>query len=90
MRDAVAKLAQQGSKLLSPLTQVGSKWVASVDNPKLAVQATVEEFGFKRIISGPTREAVHLKVQDLVERGAVLVQEAELNEGVWTAVCEKT
>lgn len=90
VQEAVKKLAQQGSKLLSPLTQVGSKWVASVDNPKLAVQATVEDFGFKRIVSGPTREAVHLKVQDLIERGAVLVQEAELHDGVWTAVCEKT
>jgi len=47
-------------------------------------------FGFKRIVSGPTREAVQLKVQDLIERGAVLVQEAELHDGVWTAVCEKT
>jgi len=90
VQEAVKKLAQQGSKLLSPLTQVGSKWVASVDNPKLAVQATVEDFGFKRIVSGPTREAVQLKVQDLIERGAVLVQEAELHDGVWTAVCEKT
>jgi hypothetical protein len=26
----------------------------------------------------------------LVERGAVLVQDAELADGVWTAVCEKT
>jgi hypothetical protein len=90
VQDAVKALAAQGCKLLSPLTQVGSKWVASVDNPKLAVRATVEEFGFKRIVSGPTREAVQLKVQDLLERGAVLVQEAELAEGIWTAVCEKT
>ena len=90
VQTAVQQLAHQGCKLLSPLTQVGSKWVASVDNPKLAVQATVEEFGFKRVVSGPTLEAVQLKVQDLVERGAVLVQEAELADGVWTAVCEKT
>ena len=90
VQEAIKKLAQKGSKLLSPLTQVGSKWVASVDNPKLAVQATVEEFGFKRVVSGPTLEAVQLKLQDLLERGAVLVQEAELADGVWTAVCEKT
>lgn len=90
VQEAVRQLAQQGSRLLSPLSQVGSKWVASVDNPKLAVQATVEEFGFKRIVSGPTKEAVELKVQDLIERGAVLVQAAELHDGVWTAVCEKT
>jgi class 3 adenylate cyclase len=90
VQEAVMKLAENGCKLLSPLTQVGSKWVASVDNPKLAVKATVEEFGFKSVVSGPTIEAVQLKVQDLLERGAVLVQEAELADGVWTAICEKT
>jgi class 3 adenylate cyclase len=90
VQEAIKKLAAQGGKLLSPLTQVGSKWVASVDNPKLAVKATVEEFGFKHVVSGPTLEAVQLKLQDLLERGAVLVQEAELADGVWTAICEKT
>ena len=89
VRGLVGKLEAQGHRLLSAVVQVGSKWLASIDNPKLAVPATVEEFGFKRLVSAPTREAVDLKVRDLIERGAVLVQEAELNEGVWTAVCEK-
>jgi hypothetical protein len=90
VQEAVKKLSEQGCKLLSPLTQVGSKWVASVDNPKLAVKATVEQYGFKHVVSAPTIEAVQLKVQDLIERGAVLVQAAELNDGLWTAICEKT
>lgn len=90
LQEALDKLGRQGSRLLSPPTQVGSKWLASVDNPKLAVQAEVQELGFKRVVTGPTLEAVRLKVQDLLERGAVLVQDAELADGVWTAVCEKT
>jgi len=90
MQDAVHKLAGEGCQLLSPVAQVGSKWVASVGNPRLTVQAKVETFGFKRVITGPTVEAVRLKLQDLLERGAVLVQDAELADGVWTAVCEKT
>jgi class 3 adenylate cyclase len=90
VKQAVEKLARQGCKLISPATQVGSKWVASVDNPRLAVQAEVRELGFKRVITGPTLEAVRLKLQDLIDRGAVLVQDAELADGVWTAVCEKT
>jgi hypothetical protein len=90
MQDAVQKLAGEGCQLLSPMAQVGSKWVASVGNPRLTVQAKVETFGFKRVITGPTVEAVRLKLQDLLERGAVLVQDAELADGVWTAVCEKT
>jgi class 3 adenylate cyclase len=90
VQDAVHKLAGEGCKLLSPMAQVGSKWVASVGNPRLTVQAKVETFGFKRVITGPTVEAVRLKLQDLLERGATLVQDAELADGVWTAVCEKT
>ena len=90
VHEAVKKLAEQGCKLISTVAQVGSKWVASVDNPKLAVPAHVKELGFKRVVTGPTREAVQLKVQDLIERGAVLVRDAELDDGVWTAVCEKT
>lgn len=90
VKEAVEALRLRGCKLLSPVAQVGSKWIASVDNPKLANPATVQEMGFKRFISGPSREAVMAKVQDLLDRGAVLVQGAELNDGVWTAVCEKS
>jgi len=90
VQDAVKKLAAEGCQLLSPMAQVGSKWVASVGNPTITVQAKVETFGFKRVITGPTIEAVPLKLQDLLERGATLVQDAELADGVWTAVCEKT
>jgi class 3 adenylate cyclase len=86
--EAVQKLAAKGSKLIAPLSQVGRKWLASVSNPKLAVEATVEELGFKRVITGPTKEAVQLKLQDLVERGSTVVQAPELADGVWTAVCE--
>ena len=90
MQDAVHKLAGEGCQLLSPMAQVGCKWVASVGNPRLTVQAKVETLGYKRVITGPTVEAVRLKLQDLLERGAVLVQDAELADGIWTAVCEKT
>ena len=88
VRDAAQKLIAGGGKLIAPLSQMGRKWLASVSNPKLDVEARVEEMGFKRVITGPTREAVQLKVQDLVERGSTLVQEPELADGVWTAVCE--
>jgi hypothetical protein len=89
VREAVLGLEARGHKIVSPVVQVGSKWLASVDNPKLAVEAKVEEFGFTRVITGPTREAVQLKLEDLIERGARLVQAPELADGVWTAVCER-
>jgi class 3 adenylate cyclase len=90
VQEAVEAMRLQGCRLISPVAQVGSKWLASVENPRLANPATVQEMGFKRFISGPTRESVMAKVQDLLERGAVLIQDAELADGVWTAVCEKT
>jgi class 3 adenylate cyclase len=90
VQEAVEAMRLRGCKLISPVTQVGSKWLAGVDNPKLASPATVQEMGFKRFISGPTRESVMARVQDLLERGAVLVRDAECADGVWTAVCEKT
>jgi hypothetical protein len=62
--------------------------MASVSNPATAVEARVKALGFKHLITGETREAVELKLRDLVERGARLVQEPELADGVWTAVCE--
>jgi class 3 adenylate cyclase len=89
VRELLGKLAAEGHKLLSPVVQVGSKWLASVSNPKLAVEARVEEFGFKRVVTGPTREAVQLKVQDLIEHGSTVVQPPELADGMWTAVCER-
>ena len=91
VEQAVDGLARKGCELISPISQVGSTWLASCANPRLAVSATVEAFGLKRVVTGPTREAVEAKVQELLGLGARLVQEVELNDdGVWTAVCEST
>jgi len=89
VREAVDKFAQQGGKVIAEVSKVGAKWLASVANPR-ASGASVQEFGFTRLVSAPTREAVDVKVRELLEMGATLVQEAELADGVWTAVCEKT
>lgn len=89
VREAVNKFAQQGGKVIAEVSKVGAKWLASVANPR-AAGASVEEFGFTRIVSAPTREAVDVKVRELLEMGGTLVREAELADGVWTAVCEKT
>jgi len=89
VNEAVQKLAAKGCKLIAPVSQVGRKWLASVDNPRLAVEARVEALGFKHIITGPTRESVEVKLQDLVARGSTLVQPPELADGVWTAICEQ-
>lgn len=89
VRDVLRQLEAEGNKLLSPVVQVGSKWLASVSNPKLTEEAKVEELGFKRIVTGPTKESVQVKLQDLVDRGSIVVQPPELTDGLWTAVCER-
>jgi class 3 adenylate cyclase len=89
VRELVRQLDAEGSKLLSPVVQIGSKWLASVSNPKLKEEAKVEELGFKRIVTGPTKESVQVKLQDLVDRGSTVVQPPELTDGLWTAVCER-
>jgi hypothetical protein len=89
VEEALGRLAKSGAEVISHITQVGDKWMASCTNPKVNVAACkVEVAGLMRIITGPTREAVDEKVRDLVQFGAVLVSDIELNDGVWTAVCD--
>jgi class 3 adenylate cyclase len=83
------RLAGQGARLLSPPALVGARWIATCENRRHAVRANVEQLGLKSMISGPTREVVVAKVQELVQFGARVVQEPECLDGVWTAVCEK-
>jgi class 3 adenylate cyclase len=89
VNEAVQKLVQKGGKLLGAAARVGGKWMASVTSPAAAIEARVEELGFTRMVTGPTRESVELAIRDLVDRGARLVQPPEHADGQWTAVCEK-
>ncbi len=89
VEEALERLAKGGAEVISHITRVGDRWMASCTNPKVNVAACkVEVAGLMRIITGPTREAVDEKVRDLVQFGAVLVSDIELNDGVWTAVCD--
>jgi class 3 adenylate cyclase len=90
VHEALERLVKEGRRATGPVTQIGSKWYASVDNPRLAAKATVEALGFTRIVTGPSREAVEEKVREELEYGARLVEGIQLADGVWTAVCEKT
>lgn len=78
-----------GAKVLSPISQVAGKWVAACENLQSAGRACkVEVLGYTRIVTGPTREDVAAKVDELVEAGATLLRNIECASGVWTAVCE--
>jgi hypothetical protein len=85
---ALEDLAQKGSKVLSPISKVGTKWIATCDLPPPVDQCKVEELGFMRIVTGPTQEAVSEKLAELIQRGARLVHDVDHAHGIWTAVCE--
>jgi len=89
VEDALTKLANGGAQLISPITQVNNKWIAACEHPNVPVSACkVETLGHKRIVTGPTREAVSAKVEELVQFGAILVHDIRSSNGVWIAVCE--
>ncbi len=89
VQKALDEMAAKSSRVISPITRVGDKWMASCDHPELRVsECKVEELGFTTIVTGPTRLAVAAKVAELAQRGERLTGEIELEGGVWTAVCD--
>jgi class 3 adenylate cyclase len=89
VQQALDELAAKGARVVSPITRVGDKWMASCDHPGVrASECKVEKLGLTSIVTGPTRQAVATKVEELVERGARLSGEIEQDGGVWTAVCD--
>ncbi|HWA39358.1 MAG TPA: hypothetical protein VG873_15985 [Burkholderiales bacterium] len=89
MNEALDRLVASGRSITSQPMRNGAKWYATVDKPEVE-GATVASFGSKRMITGPTRESVELKVAELREFGATLLHEIECIDGVWTAVCDKS
>jgi hypothetical protein len=88
---ALEELAKTGSQVRSPISKIGNKWIATCDHPPTAAEeCRVEELGYMRIVTGPTREGVSEKLQDLLHGGARLVHDVAEASGTWTAVCEIT
>lgn len=85
---ALEELAKSGSRVLSPISKVGNKWIATCDHPPPEQVCNVEELGFMRIVTGPSHEAVSEKLAELIGSGGRLVHDLEQVQGVWTAVCE--
>jgi class 3 adenylate cyclase len=89
VEEALKKLAEGGARLISPLAKVGNRWVVACEHPDMAMRdCKVEKLGSTYIVTGPAREAVLVKVEELVQFGAVLVGDVELAGAVWTAVCD--
>lgn len=87
VQKALDELAAKGARVVSPIARVGEKWMASCDHPaRRESECQVEKFGLTSIVTGPSREAVAKKVQELVDLGARLTREIEQDGGVWSAV----
>jgi class 3 adenylate cyclase len=84
----LARLANEGVKVISAPAQVGALWMATFENRRYAVRVNVEKLGMKTVVSAPTREAVEAKVGELVQFGARIDQPLEEYDGVWTAVLD--
>lgn len=86
---ALDELAAKGASIISPITHVGDKWMASCEHPEVRMsELKVEKFGLTTVVTGPTRQAVERKVEELVERGARLQGAIEQDGDAWTAVCD--
>lgn len=89
VQNALDELAAKGARVVSPITRVGDKWMASCEHPDARLrECKVEKFGLTSIVTGPTRAAVAKTVEELVERGARLTGEIEQDGATWTAVCD--
>src|SRR3954454_19186976 len=84
----LARFAAAGVKVLAAPALVGAKWMATCENRRAAVRVNVEQLGMKSIITASTREAVELKLKELLGFGARVDREIEQIDGVWTAVCD--
>ena len=87
-KEALDKLLAKGATLISPITVVGSKWMAGCTYPDAPSGIKVEEFGLTRIITGRNHLAVADKVAEIVALGGKLRGDIEQIDGVWTAVCD--
>jgi len=87
LRYVIEEMRKEGAQAIQPPVKVGSKWVASFENPALS-QCTVERLGFQIIIEGPTEGSVLARSEEFRERGALITRGPENEDGVWKLYLE--
>jgi hypothetical protein len=71
---------------LSDVVDYGAK--PASPEPEFSDGCRVEEIGFKRIVTGPSKRAVELRLEHLKQFGAELVGNIEEDGGNWVAVVD--
>ena len=89
LRYVIEEMRKEGAQAIQPPVKVGSKWVASFENPALS-QCTVERLGFQIIIEGPTEGSVLARSEEFKERGALITRGPENEDGVWKLYLDDT
>jgi class 3 adenylate cyclase len=84
----LGRFAAEGAKVISAPAQVGARWMATFENRRAAARVNVEKLGMKTMVTAATREAVEIKVNELVSFGARIDHPIEEIGGVWTAVLD--
>lgn len=85
---ALTTLSEVGCRVISAATRVSDKWIATCEQqPSHARACKVATLEGKQIVTGPTREAVASKVDELIDAGATLLGDITATHGLWTAVC---
>jgi hypothetical protein len=85
---ALAAQVKRGAKVVSPVHQLGAKWMASCEDLDDPVRrCEVLRIGGQLMIKGPGRDAVQAKLDDLLANGAKLVSAPRGSDGSWVAVC---
>ena len=86
---ALDELAKTGAQAISAIGQVGNRWIAYCENLKFGHrEVIVEQFGLSYVISGPSREAVEMKLKEFELKGAKVTVDIEKIENEWVAACD--
>ena len=67
---ALAQLSANGSKILSKVEALGSRWVASCENPEDRIkECEIIKLGMRLMVKGPTEKVVSIKKEGTCQRG---------------------
>jgi hypothetical protein len=90
---------QHGSRLVGAPGRVGARWFATITKPGTprppegvsetegaAPRCKIERLGLQVVVRGPTEEAVHEAIENLLIGGAKVLAPPELARGEWSAV----
>lgn len=86
VREALEMLVgEDGAQIVSAPTRVGGQWVAECTRPS-DDGCEVRQDKWKLLVTGPSEDAVRLKVQQLTSRGALVIEPPHQAGHRWAAL----